>query len=245
MHAPAAVSSRPPGPLDDALRSELVRLRQEVELACPPYRASRRDVRLPAQSPLALRWYWEIYGYSVLSQRYAAPDDPAARETALGTLADWCQRDVRYEELRARVAADYDVIAFDDDELVLLSKARGRIEDDPPLVALRAPTGAAEAPDLEPAAVSVLRYLVAGVLRGLWSELARVLLTARPPLELEQPFPRVALHVGRAEVAGVPVWVAERPVRDRPGFAVYCRTHEVEALDAWLIERGLGDEMLV
>ena len=38
------------------------------------------------------------------------------------------------------------------------------------------------------------------------------------------------MHVGRADVAGVPVWVAERLVRDRPGFAVYCRTHEVEVL---------------
>ena len=108
-----------------------------------------------------------------------------------------------------------------------------------------APTGAAEAPDLEPYAVSAMRYLVSGVLKGLWSELARVLLTTRPPVELEQPFPRVAMHVGRAELTGVPVWMAERLVRDRPGFAVYCRTHEVEVLDAWLIERGLGDEMLV
>jgi hypothetical protein len=216
-----------------------------VELACPPYRASRRAVAVPAHLPLALRWYWDLYGYSALSQGYAPPDDPDTRATALGTLAEWCQRDQRYEELRARVEADHEVIAFDDDELVLMSRARGRMEDDPPLVVLRAPTGAAEAPDLEPYAVSAMRYLVAGVLKGLWSELARVLLTAKPPIELEQPFPRVAMHVGRAEVAGVPVWVAERLVRDRVGFAVYCRTHEVEALDAWLIERGLGDEMLV
>lgn len=239
------MSSRPPEPLDDELRAELLRLRQEVELACPPYRASRRDVAAPAHLPLALRWYWEIYGYSALSQGYAAPDDPDSRATALGTLADWCQRDQRYGELQARVEVDHEVIAFDDDELVLMSRSRGRMEDDPPLVVLRAPTGAAEAPDLEPYAISAMRFLVSGVVRGLWSELARVLLTTRPPIELEQPFPRVAMHVGRAELTGVPVWMAERLVRGRPGFAVYCRTHEVEALDAWLIERGLGDEMLV
>lgn len=200
---------------------------------------------MPAHSPLAFRWYWETYGYSVLSRRQVAPDDPAARQTALRQLDEWCQRDARYEELRACVTIDHEVVAFDTEEIVLLSRARARLEDDPPLVVLHAPSGAADAPDLTAGANSVLRYLVAGVLRGLWTELARVLLTTRPPLVLEHPFPRIARHVGRAIVRGIPVWVAERPVRDRPGFAVYCRTTEVEELDTWLIEQGLGDEMLL
>lgn len=216
-----------------------------MALACPPYRFSRRAVKVPAQAPLALRWYWDIFGYSVLSQRYAAPDDPAARDTALDTLRDWCRRDERYEEVAARVEHDCEVIAFDDDELVLLSRTRARMEDDPPLLVLRAPTGAAEAPDLDPHANSLMRYLIGGVLKGLWSELARVLLHTKPPLELEVPFPRVALHVGRGEVAGLPVWVAERMVNDRLGFALYFRPGDAEAVETWLAAQGLGDEMML
>ncbi len=237
------MSTRPLAPFDDALRAELLRLREEVERACPPYRASRRAVALPAAGPRALRWYWELFGHSALSQHCVAPDDPAARATALDTLDEWCQRDARYDALRPRVAEDFEVIAFDDDELVLL--ARDEDHDDPPLTRLRGPMEATEAPALEPGADSLMQYLAQGVLRGLWSELVRVLLTARPPIALERPFPRIAGHVGRGSLAGIPVWVVERTVRDRPGFAVYCQPHEAEVLDGWLIEQGLGDDMLV
>lgn len=245
MHAPAPVSSRPPGPLDDALRGELDALAREVARACPPYRMSRRDVAATAQLPRALQWFWEVFGHSALSQRCAPPDDPGAREAALDMLRDWASRDVRYDELTPRVTDGHHVIAFDDDELVLIAHGLARQEEDPPLVILRAPSGTSEGPDLEHHASSALRYLVAGVLKGLWSELVRVLLVVRPPLEVSHPFPRVAPQVGRAAVAGAAVWVAERPVGDRAGFALYFAHNDAEAVEAWLAREGFADQMMV
>ncbi len=245
MHSFVPVSSRPPGPLDDALRAELSALAAEVSRACPAHRMSRREVTLPAQLPLALRWFWEAFGHSALTQRCVAPDDPAALASALDQVREWAALDARYAEVAARVGRDHHVVAVDDDEVVLVSRGRARMEEDPPLVALRAPTGTAEAPDLEPRASSALRYLVSGVLKGLWTELVRVLLVTRPPLDLSVPFPRLAPHVGRAEVAGAPVWVAERPVRDRAGFALYFTHDDAEAVEAWLSREGLGDHLLV
>lgn len=211
-------------------------------MACPPYRASRRDVRVDDALPRALRWYWEVFGASALSLGYVAPDDPAERDTALGILAEWAQRDARYEALALEVTRAHVLVAFDDDELVLAPRGP---HDDPPLVALRAPDEAAEAPGLVAYAPSALRFLVGGALKGVWSELVRVLLTARPPLEFEAPFPRVAPHVGRAAIEGAPVWMAERVVRERPGFALYFRPQDAESVEAWLVAQGLADDMLV
>ncbi len=239
------MSTPPPGSLDDALRDELEALARDVSRACPPYRMSRRDVAVPAQLPRALRWFWEVFGHSALSQRCAPPDDPGAREAALDMLRDWSSRDVRYDEVAARISDDHRVIAFDDDELVLLAPGLTREDEDPPLVLLRAPTGTSEGPDLEHHASSALRYLVAGVLKGLWSELVRVLLVARPPIEVSQPYPRVAPQVCKGAAAGAAVWVVERPVGDRAGFALYFAHNDAEAVEAWLVREGFADQMMV
>lgn len=239
------MTARPPGNLDQALRAELEALAREVAAACPPYRVSRREVRAPSHLPLSLQWFWEVFGHSALSQRYCPPDDPSAREAALGLLREWCDRDVRYEPLLVSVRDGHHVVAFDDDELVLVTHGLARQEQDPPLVVLRAPMGAAEGPDFEAHAPSALRYLVSGVLKGLWSELVRVLLMARPPIELSQPFPRLAPQVGRASVTDATVWVAERNVRDRAGFAMYFTHEDAERVGHWLSHQGLDDQMLV
>jgi hypothetical protein len=182
-------------------------------------------------------------------QECVPPDDPGAREAALGLLREWCVRDLRYEELVARAEQDHEVIAFDESYIVFVSKARGRIEEDPPLVAVREPIGASEAPDFETHAVSALRYMVRGALKGLWSELVRVLLLVRPPIDAEQPFARVAPHVGTGRLLldgrEVSVWLQEREVRDRPGFALYFSHDDAEAVEAWLVAEGLADQMLV
>ncbi len=200
---------------------------------------------MPSQLPLAMRWFWEVFGHSALSQRYCPPDDSSSREAALGVLREWCERDVRYEPLVASVDTAHHVVAFDDDELVLVTRGLARQEQDPPLVALHGPTGAAEGPDFEAHASSALRYLVSGVLKGLWSELVRVLLMARPPIDLAQPFPRLAPQVGRASISGATVWVAERNVRDRAGFAMYFTHEDAERVGLWLSHQGLDDQMLV
>ncbi len=231
--------------LDDALRAELEGLAREVSHACPPYRMSRREVSVSRQLPLSLQWFWEVFGHSALSQRYCPPDDPASRASAIGVLREWCEHDVRYEAFAALVADAYHVVAFDDDELVLLDLGLARQEQDPPLVVLRGPTGAAEGPDFEAHASSALRFLVSGVLKGLWSELVRVLLVTRPPIELAQPFPRLAPQVGSGRVAEATVWVAERNVRDRAGFAVYFSHADAERVGQWLSLQGLDDQMLV
>lgn len=239
------VTSRPPGLLDESLRAELEGLARAVSAACPPYRMSRREVTLTQQLPLSLRWFWEVFGHSSLSQRYCPPDDPASRLAALDVLRGWCEHDVRYEAFEALVAEGHHVVAFDDDELVLLDQGLARQEQDPPLVALRGPTGAAEGPDFEAHASSALRYLVSGVLKGLWSELVRVLLMTRPPIELSQPFPRLAPQVGSGTVADATVWVSERNVRDRAGFAMYFSHADAERVGHWLSLQGLDDEVLV
>lgn len=241
----AAVYSRPPAPLDHDLRAELERLAHDVEHACPTHRMSRRAVRLDAHLPLALRWYWEIFGYSDLSQRCVAPDDPSARESALDVVHEWALDDARYVELAARLHDRYEVLAFDDDEVVVMERATMRRDDDPPVAVLRAPSGSSEVPEFEALSASALRYLVAGALKGLWVEQVRVLLSARPPVETEAPYPRVAPHVGRGLVQGATVWVAERLVHNRPGFAMYFDPADAEAIDAWLVREGLGDHMLV
>jgi hypothetical protein len=231
--------------LDDSLRAELEALEREVAEACPPYRMSRRAVAVPTQWPRSLRWFWEVFGQSALSQRYAAPDDPSARAAAIGVLREWCDDDVRYEALVPLVEGGHHVVAFDEEELVLLTHGLARLEEDPPLVMLRGPTGAAEGPELQTHASSALRYLVTGVLKGLWSELVRVLLVSRPPIELEQPFPRLAPQVGRALVADAKVWVAERNVRERAGFAMYFSHADAERVSQWISQQGLDDQTLV
>lgn len=245
VHPRTVVTSRPPGPLDDSLRAELEGLEREVAEACPPYRMSRRAVTVPVHWPRSIRWFWEVFGQSALSQRYAAPDDPSARLAAIGVLRAWCDDDVRYETLVPLVEGGHHVIAFDDEELVLVTHGLARLEEDPPLVVLRGPTGAAEGPELQPLATSALRYLVTGVLKGLWSELVRVLLVSRPPIELEQPFSRLAPQVGRASVADAKVWVAERDVRARAGFAMYFSHADAERVSQWISQQGLDDQTLV
>lgn len=239
------MTSRPPAPLDDALYAELRALADEVARACPPYRLSRRDVRVGAPWPKSVRWFWEVFGHSALTQRCIAPDDPAMREAALDLLREWGDTDARYLDLARRVTDAHHLLAFDDDELVLLAHGLARQEEDPPLVVLRAPTGATEDPDVAHLASSALRYLVSGVLKGLWSELVRVFVATRPPLAMAQPFPRVAPAVSRATVDGVSLWVSERPVRDRAGFALYFAHDDAETVDAWLSREGLGDQLLV
>ena len=72
-----------------------------------------------------------------------------------------------------------------------------------------------------------------------------MLLVTRPPIELAQPFPRLAPQVGSGRVAEATVWVAERNVRDRAGFGVYFSHADAERVGQWLSLQGLDDQMLV
>ena len=206
-----------PGPLDDALgRSSSGSVRRWSSRARPTARAA--DVRLPAQKPARAAVVLGDFGYSALSQRYAARR-PAARRDGPRHPRRLVPARRRHEEPGRAWPAD-EVIAFDDDELVLLSSARAHRRRPAAGGARPGPAPLRPRPRAprrgERAALPVV-----GVLQRFVVELARVLLTARPPLELEQPARRLRRAGGwRACRCGWP----ERPVRESAGLrGVPCR----------------------